>query len=87
MKFGAVLREMRLRAGFSQEVMAEKLFISHSNVSRLENNKIELSVETAIRWGQVTHSTEVIAAMLCGIDIATILQNVSMLIGAFIMWF
>lgn len=84
--FGLVLRRVRVSAGLSQEELAEKIYLSRSAVSRLENDRLKLTVEDAVRWGQATHATEVIAALLCGIDVATILQNITTLIGGFILW-
>lgn len=88
--YGDVLKKLRLKAGFSQEEMAERMFISRSNVSRLENNRLKLTVEDAVRWGQVTQAPEVIAAMLCGIDITQVMQlisTISTLIGGLALWF
>lgn len=83
LKFGAVLKKLRVRAGLSQEELAEKIFLSRSTVSRLENDKLKLTVEDAIRWGQATQASEVMAAILCGIDITQIMQIISSLpIGA-----
>ena len=87
--YGNVLKKLRLKAGFSQEEMAEKMFVSRSTVSRLENNRLKLTVEDAVRWGQVTQAPEVIAAMLCGIDIAQVLQlisSLSTLLGGLAYW-
>ncbi|MCM3111647.1 helix-turn-helix transcriptional regulator [Lederbergia lenta] len=84
--YGNILRVTRLIKGFSQEQIAEKVGLSRSAVSRLENNKLELKVADAVRWGQVTQTTEVIAAMICGIDTASIIQSVTMLIGGWIIW-
>lgn len=79
MMFGAVLKKVRLRAGLSQEELAEKIFLSRSTVSRLENNKLKLMVEDAIRWGQATQSSEIMAALICGIDISQIMEIISSL--------
>lgn len=84
--FGSVLKRARMIAGISQEELAEKLCISRTSISRMENDKLEPRISDVIRWGQATQATELIAAMLCGIDVATLLQNISMLIGGFITW-
>lgn len=86
MAFGQILRKVRLNAGLSQEELADKIYLSRSAVSRLENNRLKLTVEDAVRWGQATHASEIVAAMLCGIDVTTILQNITMLIGGLILW-
>lgn len=85
--YGSVLKKVRLKSGLSQEVLAEKIFLSRSAVSRLENNKLKLTVDDAVRWGQATQSPEIMAALLCGIDVAVVSQLVSTLstlIGGFI---
>ncbi len=86
MQFGSMLRKTRLRSGLSQEELAEKIFISRSAVSRLENDKLELKLADAIRWFQATQAPEALAALLCGIDITTVVQSLSTLIGGFIIW-
>ncbi|MGE8079059.1 helix-turn-helix domain-containing protein [Peribacillus loiseleuriae] len=86
MQFGSMLRKTRLRSGLSQEELAEKIFISRSAVSRLENDKLELKLADAIRWFQATQAPEALAALLCGIDITTVVQSLSTLIGGFMIW-
>ena len=81
MTYGSVLKNVRLKAGISQEIMAEKMFISRSTVSRLENDRLKLTVEDAVRWGQVTQATEVVAALLCGVDLVLISQLITSLVG------
>lgn len=87
MSFGAILRAVRQKAGLSQEEMAEKMYVSRSTISRLENNRLKLTVEDAIRWGQITQAPEAIAAMLCGLDVSQVMQIISSLpIGGMITW-
>lgn len=87
MSFGAILRAVRRKAGLSQEEMAEKMYVSRSTISRLENDRLKLTVEDAIRWGQITQAPEAIAAMLCGLDISQVMQIISSLpIGGLITW-
>lgn len=87
MDFGTVLKKARLIAGLTQENLAEKLRISRETVSRIENERLEPRITDVIRWGQATQAPELIAAMLCGIDVSTILQNITQLMGGFIAWF
>ena len=87
MSFGAILRAVRRKAGLSQEEMAEKMYVSRSTISRLENDRLKLTVEDAIRWGQITQAPEAIAAMLCGLDVSQVMQIISSLpIGGMITW-
>lgn len=86
MNLGAVLKRTRITAGLSQEEIALKMFLPRSTISKLENNKTALKAEDLIRWCTITQAQEVMAALLCGIDVTTIMQNISMLIGGFILW-
>jgi hypothetical protein len=38
----------------------------------------------AIRWFNATQAPEALAAMLCGVDVATIVQHISVLVGGLI---
>mgnify|MGYP001469314040 CR=1 FL=1 len=58
MQFGTVLRDMRKKAGMSQEDIALELHMSISNVSRLESEKYELKAADLIRWANATQSQE-----------------------------
>lgn len=82
--YGKVLRLARIKKGLSQEELAEQIGLPRSTVSRLENNKLELKVFDAVEWGRATNSMEMIAAVLCGIDLPTIIQQMSVFIGGFI---
>lgn len=84
MTFGTVLQKVRVEAGLSQEEMADKMFISRSTVSRLENDRLKLTVQDAISWGRVTNTTDIMAAMLCGVDLAALTQLITTLVGGFI---
>ncbi|WP_062105238.1 helix-turn-helix domain-containing protein [Bacillus niameyensis] len=85
MNIGAVLKKARLHAGLSQEEIAEELYLPRSTISKLENNKISLKAEDLIRWCHVTQAQELMVALLCGIDIPTIISNLSTLLGV-ILW-
>lgn len=47
--YGPLLREMRKKAGMSQEDVAHELYMSISNVSRLESGKYEIKLADALR--------------------------------------
>lgn len=86
MSFGKILRQVRIKAGLSQEELAEEIFLSRSAVSRLENDKLELKLADAIRWFNATRAPEAVAAMLCGVDVNSLIQALSMLAGGLITW-
>ncbi len=86
MEFGGVFRALRQRKGWSQEEMADKLYVSQSDVSKYENDHMLPDIPTFIRIAQVTQAPEVVVAFLYGMDGIAILQNISQLIGGFILW-
>lgn len=86
MEFGGVFRALRQRKGWSQEEMADKLFVSQSDVSRFENDKMLPDLHTFMRIAQVTQAPEIVVAFLYGMDGITIIQNLSMILGGFITW-
>ncbi|WP_082394261.1 helix-turn-helix domain-containing protein [Bacillus sp. JCM 19034] len=79
MQFGSILKKVRLNAELSQEELAEKMFLSRSAVSRLENDKLELKAGDLIRWFQVTNAPEIAAAIICGVDIGALMHLLSSL--------
>lgn len=87
MRFGRILRKVRVNAGLSQEELAEKIYLSRSAVSRLENDKLELKAADLIRWFQATQAPEVAAAILCGVDVSAVMrviESVSLIAGSVI---
>ncbi|MBN6887770.1 transcriptional regulator with XRE-family HTH domain [Cytobacillus horneckiae] len=86
MQYGSHLKKLRLIRGFSQEEMGEEMHMPRSTISKIENNKMELKLSDAIRWGQVTNAPEALAAMLCGVDIASLTKLLTMLVGGIIRW-
>ncbi len=87
-RVGAVLRACRARAGFTQEELADKLYISQSDVSKYENDTMEPHLSTLQAWTNNTQAPEVLVAFLCGMDGMSIMQNIidagltiSMIIG------
>lgn len=89
MKVGAILKACRTRAGFTQEELADRLFISQSDVSKYENDVMEPHLSTLQAWTSNTQTSEVLVAFLMGIDglgiMQTILEMGSSLIGG-VLW-
>lgn len=81
MKFGAIMRAMREKAGYSQQAMAEKLHLSQSCVSKFENNIKTPDMNTMIAWAQATASPEVIVAFIMGIDGINIMSSIMQMFG------
>ena len=84
MKFGAVLKACRERSGLSQEELAHQLHIQQADVSRIENNRRDLSATLLQDWTTVTHAQDVMVAFICGMDGLTILQNIMSVVTGFI---
>lgn len=77
MNFGPILRASRKRAGLTQEEMAAELCVSRTNISKLENDKMELKAAHLVKWFQVTGAPEIAAALICGVDVSVVLQLLS----------
>jgi len=86
MEFGSILRKMRVVAEISQEEMAEKLHMSRSNISRLENNRMELKAVDLIKWCRITNNPDVLMALYAGIEVVNQLQPVTQLITGTILF-
>lgn len=74
MNFSTTLRDMRKKAGMSQEDIALELHMSISNVSRLETGKYELKAVDFWRWANVTGAQDVFIASMLNIDINIVQQ-------------
>ncbi|OAK72660.1 helix-turn-helix domain-containing protein [Lederbergia galactosidilytica] len=81
MNLGVALRKTRKHAGFSQEEMAEEMHLPRSTISKLENNKLFLKADDLIKWCNVTQAQEMAIALIYGIDVPTVVQNLATLVG------
>jgi transcriptional regulator with XRE-family HTH domain len=81
LKYGAALKACRDRIGMSQEQLADKLKLSRSTVSKLENDQQELSVRTLSEWVEVTNAKEVLVAFICGMDGLSFLNQIMPFLG------
>lgn len=84
MKYGAILKACRERAGFNQEELAHVLHINQSDVSKYENDVKEPSMSMFHNWAINTQATEVLVAFICGMDGLAILPTIMSLVGGFI---
>lgn len=73
--YGPLLRQMRKQAGMSQEDIAHELYMSISNVSRIESGKYHVKLSDAVRWANVTGAQDVFIATLLSVDV-TIVQQI-----------
>ncbi|ADO57465.2 MULTISPECIES: helix-turn-helix domain-containing protein [Paenibacillus] len=81
MKFGAIMQACRVRAGLSQEEMAELLNRTQSCISKIENDHKIPDMTTLLRWVEVTGTREVLVAFLYGMDGLRMIQNIVTMIG------
>lgn len=75
MRVGAILKACRARAGFTQEELAHKLFISQSDVSKYENDTMEPQLSILQAWTSNTQTQEVMVAFICGVDGLGVMQK------------
>lgn len=90
LEYGHILKALRIKAGLSQEQMAEKLNRSRSCISKFETNKKVVDLSTFLQWVDVTRCQEVAIAMLYGIDgmtvLSQILQTIPAFVGGLLLW-
>lgn len=84
MKYGSLLKTMRIRAGLSQEQLAEKLNRTGSCISKFESDKKQPDLSTFMDWVRATNATEVAVAVMCGMDGITIMQQI---LGMMFSWY
>lgn len=63
-----MMKAARQQADLSQEELAERLYISQSEVSRIESNKKVPDAITFLRWFQTTELPHASAALISGVD-------------------
>lgn len=73
--YGTLLKAFRKSAHISQEELAFQLHLNQSDVSKIENNTKEPVLSTVMQWVQLTGTQEAMAAVICGVDIATVLAD------------
>lgn len=86
MKFGAILKACRTRAGFSQEELADRLFINQSDISKYESDRKEPTMSIFQAWMANTQTPEVAVAFLYGMDGISIIQSLLQLVGGLILF-
>lgn len=63
-KPGDLLRKCRLRAGLTQDQLAEKLHRSRSSISKIENDKVRVDVPTFLNWMEHTRSLDLLVSAI-----------------------
>jgi len=70
------MKKCRLRAGLSQEDLAERLNYSRSCISKVESDRKGLYFQDALKWFQETGAQDVALAFVTGMDAVSILQSI-----------
>lgn len=80
---GNLVRRMRLLAGYTQQQMADLMgFSSKSTISRIENDKIALTLRDAKRWAAETDNQDMLIAFIMGAQqVADVAMSVPGLVG------
>ena len=86
MEFGETLRKMRRGARLTQQDMADVLFTSRSNISKLENNQMTLNAETLMKWCKVTNNPEVLMTLYYSTEVINYVQPVTQMITGTILF-
>lgn len=73
---GAILKAVRLRAGLSQEELADRLHYNQSDISKFETGAKEPTATIFLKWFRETNAHEVAVAYLCGLDGLQIMQTI-----------
>lgn len=81
LKIGAALQSIRVRAGMTQEELAESLHLSQSDISKIEKDHKLPSLDIFYKWTEVTNAKEVLVAYLCGMDGIMIMQKILQILG------
>lgn len=78
---GAIMKASRVRAGLSQEEMAERIGYNQSDVSKFETELKMPAIPTFLRWFEVTNAKEVAVAYIMGMDGLSIMQSILQVVG------
>lgn len=66
--FGEIMRTYRMKKGWSQEELAEKLHLSRSTISKIERNLQVFEVAVLAKLIKVTGDQTTAFQMICGAD-------------------
>jgi len=86
MSYGPLLRATREISGLTQEEMGGHLGVSRTVITKMENDKVGLFFDRALKWFEVTQTQKVVEMLQTGAEIAVIIDGLSKLIGGFIAW-
>ncbi|MBA9086543.1 transcriptional regulator with XRE-family HTH domain [Fontibacillus solani] len=73
-KPGVLLKTCRLRAGLTQEQLAEKMHRSRSCISKIENDKTQVNIVTFFTWIENTNAFDVLYETILRNQYGVVLQ-------------
>lgn len=82
--YSKALRKFRKSADMTQEDLADRLNMTQSHVSKYEQGRKIVDLETFVRWAQVTNNEVQAAVVMFGADIFAQATQVLSLVPAFI---
>lgn len=81
MKYGVIVKALRVRKNWTQEQLARKLHMSRSAISKIENDEQTLDVPTLVNLVQITGEPAVAVSIILGMDGITIMQSLLQMVG------
>lgn len=81
MKYGVIVKALRVRKNWTQDQLARKLHMSRSAISKIENDEQTLDVPTLVNLVQITGEPAVAVSIILGMDGITIMQSLLQMIG------
>lgn len=81
MKYGVIVKALRVRKNWTQEQLARKLHMSRSAISKIENDEQTLDVPTLVSLVQITGEPAVAVSIILGMDGITIMQSLLQMVG------
>lgn len=80
MEFGETLRKMRRNAGLTQQQMADVLYTSRSDISKIEHNKMGIRAEYLLKWCKITNNPETLMALYYATEAINLFEPAQQLI-------
>lgn len=81
MTAGAFLKKCREKAGFSQDMMAQLMNRSQSDISKLEKDRKGIDLFTFRDWTMLTNAVEAGIAFMYNVDAASLFQTAMQVVG------
>lgn len=86
MNYGPLLRATREHRGLTQEQVADEIGLTRSVVTKMEQGKVGLLLDRAVRWFEITQTQKVLELISTGVEVSVIISSLSTLLGGLILW-